>query len=125
VYLNDATLGLLDVLGYQAGMQVSDLLNSIGLNIAGMIFLCLATSCLILSSLMTYQEIGEVNRKLPDDQQIPYILMYPGKNGEDKGRVQTLIPDRKSRILEVCIADRRICLSWVGSARDRVLTVVK
>jgi hypothetical protein len=77
-------------------MQVSDLLSSIGLNIPGMIFLSLAVSCAILSSVMIYQEIGEVNRKLPDDQQIPYTLMYPGKMAKIKADYKRLYPTGKA-----------------------------
>jgi hypothetical protein len=50
----------------------------LGLNLAGWALVSLAATCAVVSTLLTYQEIGEVNRKLPDREQIPYFFMDPG-----------------------------------------------
>ena len=50
-----------------------------GLPPSGVVFLSLAATCAIICGFLTHQEIGEVNRRLPDNQQIPYPFMYPGK----------------------------------------------
>ena len=49
------------------------------LNAASMILGALAISCAVLSGFFTTQEIGEINRRLPDDQQISYWRMYTEK----------------------------------------------
>ena len=49
------------------------------LSAAGLIFLSLAVTSAVLAGLLCYQEIGEVNRHLPDSEQVPYLIMYPGK----------------------------------------------
>jgi hypothetical protein len=56
---------------------ITQLFRSLG--VSGMVLLSLSTSCAVISALLTSQEIGEVNRKLPDDKQISYLFMYPGK----------------------------------------------
>ena len=63
------------------------------LNPVAIAFLLLATTCAIISSFLIYQEIGEVNRKLPDDEQISYLLMYPGKMRWIKVTYRRLYPD--------------------------------
>ena len=65
-----------------------------GLNPIAVIFSFLATSCAAMSGLLIYQEIGVVNRKLPDNEQIPYLFMYPGKMQKNQGRIQAPIPQR-------------------------------
>jgi hypothetical protein len=39
-----------------------------------------------------YREIGEVNRKLPDEKQISYSFMYPGKMQKIKAKYHRLYP---------------------------------
>ncbi len=63
-----------------------------GLSITAIVFLCLGTSCAVISSLLVYQEIGEVNRKLPDEEQISYFFMYPGKMAKIKAEYKRLYP---------------------------------
>jgi len=46
---------------------------------SAIIFLILATGCGMVSGYFTFREIEEVNRKLPQQEQIEYALMYPGK----------------------------------------------
>jgi hypothetical protein len=64
-----------------------------GLNLTGIVFLSLAVSCGIVSALLAYQQIGEVNRKLHDDEQIPYLFMYPGKMQRINAEYRRLYPD--------------------------------
>jgi hypothetical protein len=49
-------------------------------------------SCFILSALLTNQEIGQVNRKLPDKQQVSYLGMYPTKMAKIKREYKRLYP---------------------------------
>jgi hypothetical protein len=52
----------------------------------------LATSCLVLSALCLTQEIGEINRQLPDDQQLSYWGMYTEKFVRVKHEYKRLYP---------------------------------
>lgn len=63
------------------------------ITLTGILFLSLAASCGILSGFLTYQEIGEVNRKLPNGEQIPYVFMYPGKMRRIKAEYKRFYPD--------------------------------
>ena len=51
------------------------------------------------SSLAIYAMIGEVNRKLPDDQQIEYLFMYPGKVSKVKLEYKRLYPKGRLPLL--------------------------
>lgn len=64
-----------------------------GLTLIGIMFLSLAASCIIVSGFLTYQEIGEVNRKLPDEKQIPYLFMYPREMQRLKAEYRRLYPN--------------------------------
>lgn len=57
------------------------------------IFLCLGISCGAVSTFFLCQEIGEVNRKMPEDKQISYFGMYPSKFSRIKKEYQRLYPD--------------------------------
>jgi hypothetical protein len=50
-----------------------------GLTPSAIVFVVLATACGIMSAYLTFREIEEVNRKLPEQEQIEYAFMYPGK----------------------------------------------
>ena len=65
------------------------------LNAASIVFVCLAASCGLISSFLLWQEIGEVNRKLPDDQQISYFWGYPEKIRRIKKEYKRLYPNGK------------------------------
>jgi hypothetical protein len=54
-------------------------MQTFGLGVAGWILFSLGTTCAMLSNFILVQEIGEVNRKLPDDEQISYWFWWPGK----------------------------------------------
>ena len=48
--------------------------------------------CAVLSGLLAFQEIGEVNRKLPADEQIGYYGFYPGKMQKVARAYKSLYP---------------------------------
>jgi hypothetical protein len=54
-------------------------LNLLRLNLAGSIFLGIAATCAIISGFCIFVEIGEINRKVPESEQISYIGMHPAK----------------------------------------------
>ena len=62
------------------------------LNPTGLAFLALASSCAAIAGFLTYQQIGEVNRKLPDNEQISYLFMYPEKMRRLKADYKRLYP---------------------------------
>ena len=63
------------------------------LNLAAIILGALAASCLMLSGFLLTQEIGEVNRKLPDDRQISYWWIYSEKYARIKQEYKRLYPN--------------------------------
>jgi len=67
-----------------------------GLPVSGLVFLSLAATCAIVSGFLVYQEIGEVNRKLSDEERIPYLFMYPGKMQKIRTQYERLYP--KARV---------------------------
>ena len=58
-----------------------------------LVFLALAVSCLVLSTLVLSQEIGEINRKRSDDERISHQWMYTGKRRLIKDEYKRLYPD--------------------------------
>ena len=68
------------------------------------ILFSLMCSCAVLSSFFLLQEIGEVNRKLSDAEQISYWGMHPGKMDRIKSEYMRLYPtgnsDRMRRIFQ-------------------------
>jgi hypothetical protein len=50
-----------------------------GLTPTAIVLLTLAAGCGMVSGYFTFREIEEVNRKLPQQEQIEYAFMYPGK----------------------------------------------
>jgi hypothetical protein len=65
------------------------------LNLPAIVLFCLACSCAIMSSFFLWQEIGEVNRKLPDGEQISYWGMHPAKMEKIKSEYKHLYPSGK------------------------------
>ena len=59
------------------------------------ILLALGTSCCIVSGFFLWQEIGEVNRKLPDTEQISYLGMHPLKMAKVRREYRRLYPSGK------------------------------
>jgi len=64
-----------------------------GLSGAGVLFVCLGTTCALIAGILTHREIGEVNRKLSDEEQISYSFMYPGKMQKIKAEYHRLYPN--------------------------------
>lgn len=60
---------------------------------------CLACSCAILSAFFLWQQIGEINRKLPDNEQISYWGMHPVKMAKIKREYRRLYPSGKVDLL--------------------------
>jgi hypothetical protein len=64
----------------------------------------LGCSCAILSSFFLWQQIGEINRKLPDNEQVSYWGMHPVKMARIRREYKSLYPsgriDLIRRLLE-------------------------
>lgn len=54
--------------------------------------LCLAVTCCIISGIFLMQEIGEINRKKSDAEQISCWWMYPGKMSKIRREYKSLYP---------------------------------
>jgi hypothetical protein len=65
------------------------------ITLSGVVFLCFGASCAIISGFLVYQEIGEVNRKLSEHEQIRYLFMYPGKMQKIQAEYKRLYPKGK------------------------------
>lgn len=65
------------------------------------VLFCLAFSCAILSSFLLWQEIGEINRKLPDAEQISYWGMHPTKMARIKREYTRLYPSGKIDLMRL------------------------
>jgi hypothetical protein len=63
--------------------------------VAVVLLLSLACSSSILSAFFLWQEIGEINRKLTDTEQISYWVMHPAKMAKVKREYKRLYPSRK------------------------------
>jgi hypothetical protein len=62
------------------------------LNPTSIVLFALGASCTSVSGFCLMQEIGEVNRRLPDDQQISYWEMYSDKYAKIRGEYKRLYP---------------------------------
>jgi hypothetical protein len=71
-----------------------------------------ALACTYVSGLLLFAMTGEVNRKLPEDQQFGYMLKYPGKIGRIRSEYKRLYPHG------------RIALYWDLSAVVMLISVV-
>lgn len=70
------------------------------LTISSIVLGALAGSFALLSGLLFYQEIGEVNRKLPEDQQISYFWMDLEKYSHIKRQYKRFYPNGKIHFLQ-------------------------
>jgi hypothetical protein len=52
----------------------------------------LAGGCFLVSAALTYKEIGEINRKLPDDKQISYFFFHLEKMMRIRREYKRLYP---------------------------------
>jgi hypothetical protein len=68
------------------------------LPIAGVVFICLGASCAAISSVLVHREIGKVNCKLSDAEQISYSFLYPGKMQQIKAEYKRLYPTGRVEI---------------------------
>jgi|HubBroStandDraft_4_1064222.scaffolds.fasta_scaffold839180_2 hypothetical protein len=66
-----------------------------------------AISFMVASALLFYALIGKVNRFLPENEQISYLFLYPGKISKIKREYKRFYPD--SRLLLV-----RLVLNTLG-----------
>jgi len=71
------------------------------LSLPAIVLFCLAFSCAILSSFLLWQEIGEINRKLPDAEQISYWGMHPTKMARIKREYKRLYPSGKIDLMRL------------------------
>jgi hypothetical protein len=55
-------------------------------------FIALVSVCGLISTYFTLREIEEINRKLPQEKQIEYAFMYPGKMGKIALEYKRLCP---------------------------------
>ena len=58
---------------------------------------------MIASALLFYAMIGEANRKLPQDQQIPYLFLYPGKIGRVNRDYKSFYPESKLPLIRFAL----------------------
>ena len=63
------------------------------------IFFFLAVNCFIVSSLLNWQQIAEVNRKLPDEEQISYWGFRTFKQIKIRQEYKRLYPSGKLLLL--------------------------
>jgi hypothetical protein len=67
----------------------------------------LGGACLLASMALMYQEVGEANRKLPDDQQISYFWFHAEKVSRIRREYRRLYPHSS--------VDRyQVALGWLG-----------
>jgi hypothetical protein len=86
-----------------------------------MVLLAASATSAVLSALAISAMIGEVNRKLPDGQQVRYLLGYPGKLSEIKRKYRAMYPDgHMARIVGVLelltILGIAACALLIGAA---------
>lgn len=72
------------------------------LTIGTIVLGAIGVSCILLSGLFLYQEIGEVNRKLSEDQQISYYWMYSEKYSKIRDEYRRLYPGGQIHRLQFC-----------------------
>ncbi len=66
----------------------------------GVVSGALGIACLFYSGFVWYQQIGEVNRKLPEDQQISYLWMYAEKGSDINRRYRRFYPNGRLNLLK-------------------------
>jgi hypothetical protein len=74
----------------------------LGMSPDATVFLCLAASCSIISGFLTYQEVGKVNRKLSEDEQILYLFIrYPRQMAKNKTQYKRFYPTGRVDFLAI------------------------
>lgn len=56
---------------------------------------CATLTCVLVAGFLRYIMIGEVNRQLPDSEQIRYLFAYPGKMRRISREFRRRYPERK------------------------------
>ena len=69
--------------------------------VAAAILGSIASACALTSGHFFYQELGSVNRKLPDDRQISYLWWYSDKYARVRSEYKRLYPDGNLHRLHV------------------------
>ena len=64
-----------------------------------LIFFSLATTCIIASGYVLFAMIGEINRRLPDEQKVSYLFGHFAKFAKVSGEYRRLYPD--GRLLQL------------------------
>jgi hypothetical protein len=76
-----------------------------GLTPSAIVFLVAGSGCCVVSGYFVLREIEEVNRKLPQGEQIEYAWMYPGKMRRIRSAYKRFYPegmiDRRRIVFEV------------------------
>ena len=72
---------------------------TIPLNISALLLILMGTSSILISSLVLSQEIGEVNRKLSNGDQISYWGMHAIKMAKIKREYKRLYPQGKLDVI--------------------------
>lgn len=72
-----------------------------GLSPLALLLFALGVTCGIISGYIACQEIGEVNRKLPEGEQFGYYGFYPGKMQKIKQEYKRLYPNGRTEMLRV------------------------
>ena len=62
-----------------------------------------AVSLMIASALLFYALVGKVNRFLPENEQLSYLFMYPGKVSRVKREYKRLYPKSKLLLLRLVL----------------------
>lgn len=75
----------------------------INFSLPAVVLFCLACSCAILSSFFLWQEIGEINHKLSDAEQISYWGMHPAKMARIKQEYKRLYPSGKTDLMRLIL----------------------
>ena len=75
--------------------------NWMELNFAAIVLGALAIFCAVISGFLLTQEIGGINRKLPEDQQISYWWMYAEKYSRIKKEYRRFYPNGRIHTLGV------------------------
>jgi|HubBroStandDraft_2_1064218.scaffolds.fasta_scaffold36558_2 hypothetical protein len=72
-----------------------------------------AVSLGVVSNLVLYAMVGEVNRKVPEDEQIKYMFWFPGKLAKVKKKYRNSYPrGRLVLLFNTCFA--LSCLLWLA-----------
>lgn len=85
----------------EVAMQMRVAIGSAHIGVLSIVLGSLAISCAILSGLLLTQQIGEVNRKLPEDRQVPYWGMHFQKYMMIRREYRRLYPNGRIHAMEV------------------------